>query len=159
MHLYETHLPVADTKGAQKFYTKIVGSPFAYRDPTRDIVFLWADEKQKAMIGLWGPNTAYGRKNGIAQKCHLAFAVSLAELFAAIEKLNANSIETLGFDGNKSREPTVIGWMPSAQIYFRDPDDHTLEFITILRDAPKPEFNEPYSEWKNCPQANAERNS
>jgi len=53
MHLYETHLPVADTKGAQKFYTKIVGLPFAYRDPTRDIVFLWADEKQKAMIGLW----------------------------------------------------------------------------------------------------------
>ena len=147
MHLYETHLPVADTKGAQKFYTKIVGLPFAYRDPTRDIVFLWADEKQKAMIGLWGPNTAYGRKNGIAHNCHLAFGVPLPELFARIEKLNANNIETLGFDGKPTHEPTVIGWMPSAQIYFYDPDGHMLEFISILPDPPKPEFNGRYSEW------------
>jgi len=106
------------------------------------------DAKQKAMIGLWGPNTAYGKQAGIAQKCHVAFAVSLAELFAAIEKLNANNIETLGFDGNKSSEPTVIGWMPSAQIYFRDPNGHMLEFITILPDPPKAEFNGRYSEWK-----------
>jgi len=45
MHLYETHLPVADTKIAECFYREIVGLPFAYRDPTRDIVFLWADAK------------------------------------------------------------------------------------------------------------------
>jgi len=148
MHLYETHLPVADTTVAEKFYRRIVGLVFAYRDPTRDIVFLWADAKQKAMIGLWGPNTAYGRQDGIAQRCHVAFAVSLDELVATIEKLNANNIETLGFDGKTSREPTVIGWMPSAQIYFRDPDGHMLEFITILADPPNPSFNGRYSEWK-----------
>jgi predicted enzyme related to lactoylglutathione lyase len=78
MHLYETHLPVADTKVAQKFYTEVVGLPFAYRDPTRDIVFLWVDEKKKAMIGLWGPNTEYGRQKGGAQNCHVAFAIPLA---------------------------------------------------------------------------------
>ena len=50
MHLYETHLPVADTKVAERFYREIVGLPFAYRDPTRDIVLLWADAKEKAMI-------------------------------------------------------------------------------------------------------------
>src|SRR5206468_4906566 len=61
MRLYETHLPVADTKAAEKFYREIVGLRFAYRDPTRDIVFLWADSKEKAMIGLWGPGTTYGR--------------------------------------------------------------------------------------------------
>ena len=148
MHLYETHLPVADTTVAEKFYRRIVGLVFAYRDPTRDIVFLWAGAKQKAMIGLWGPNTAYGRQDGIAQRCHVAFAVSLDELVATIEKLNANNIETLGFDGETSREPTVIGWMPSAQIYFRDPDGHMLEFITILADPPNPSFNGRYSEWK-----------
>jgi catechol-2,3-dioxygenase len=54
MHLYETHLPVADTKVAERFYREIVGLPFAYRDPTRDIVFLWVDAKEKAMIGLLG---------------------------------------------------------------------------------------------------------
>ena len=148
MHLYETHIPVADTKVAEKFYREIVGLPFAYRDPTRDLVFLWADAKRKAMIGLWGPNTAYGRQDGIPQKCHVAFAISLDELFAAIPKLTQQGIETLGFGGDKTQEPTVIGWMPSAQIYFRDPDGHMLEFISILSDPPNPNFNGPYSEWK-----------
>src|SRR5438552_16190538 len=141
MHLYETHLPVADTKVAEKFYREVVGLPFAYRDPSRDIVFLWVDAKQKAMIGLWGPNTTYGKQNGITQKCHVAFAVSLDQLFATIEKLNANNIETLGFDGTTSREPTVIGWMPSAQIYFRDPDRHMIEFISSFSEPPNPKVN------------------
>ena len=153
MHLYETHLPVADTQVAERFYREIVGLPFAYRDPTRDIVFLWADAKEKAMIGLWGPNTVYGRQNGVAQKCHLAFAVALDELFAMIAKLNQNGIDTLGFGGDKTKEPTVIGWMPSAQIYFPDPDGHMLEFITILPGWPNPSFNGSYSEWKKLTMA------
>jgi hypothetical protein len=53
MHLYETHLPVRNTKIAENFYGEIVGLPFAYRDPTRDIVFLSVDENEKAMLGLW----------------------------------------------------------------------------------------------------------
>jgi lactoylglutathione lyase len=48
----------------------------------------------------------------------------------------------------KTDEPTVIGWAPGAQIYFRDPDGHMLEFITILADPPNPSFNGRYSEWK-----------
>jgi lactoylglutathione lyase len=148
MHLYETHLPVGDTTIAERFYREIVGLPFAYRDPTRDIVFLWADVKEKAMIGLWGPNTAYGSQNGVISKCHVAFAVSLDELFDAIKKLNARKIDIFGFGGDKTQEPSVIGWMPSAQIYFRDPDGHMLEFISILPDPPNPSFNGLYSEWK-----------
>ena len=148
MHLYETHIPVADTKIAERFYREIVGLPFAYRDPTRDIVFLWADSKEKAMIGLWGPNTAYGSQNSANRKRHVAFAVSLDELFAVIKKLNQRGIETVGFGGEKTNEPTVIGWMPSAQIYFRDPDGHMLEFISILPEHPNPNFNGLYSEWK-----------
>jgi lactoylglutathione lyase len=148
MHLYETHLPVANTEIAKDFYTEIVGLPLAYRDPGRDIVFLWADSTEKGMIGLWGPNTAYGRENGIARKCHVAFALSFDQLVAATKKLNDLGIETLGFGGNKISEPTVIGWMPSAQIYFRDPDGHMLEFISILSDPPNPGFTGSYAEWK-----------
>jgi len=109
MHLYETHLPVADTKVAERFYREIVGLPFAYRDPTRDIVFLWADAKEKAMIGLWGPNTVYGRQNRVAQRCHLAFAVALAELWVMIEKLTQHAFYILEFGVEKTKAPTVIG--------------------------------------------------
>jgi lactoylglutathione lyase len=148
VHLYETHLPVANTDIAECFYREVVGLPFAYRDPNRDIVFLWTDMREKGMLGLWGPDTDYGKQNRIAQRCHVAFVVPLNELFAAITNLNQKGIETLGFGGGKAHEPTVIGWMPSAQIYFRDPDGHMLEFITILPDPPNPNFNGPYSEWK-----------
>src|SRR5215813_11269673 len=149
MHLYETHLPVANTERARDFYTNIAGLSFAYRDPSRDIVFLWADKKEKGMVGLLGPNTAYGRENGIVPKCHVAFAFSLEQLFAAIKKLNEHGIEMLGFDGHKTHEPTVIGWMPSAQIYFRDLDGHMLEFISILPEEPHPDFLGTYSQWKD----------
>jgi len=44
----------------------------------------------------------------------------------------------------------VIGWMPSAQIYFRDPDDHSLEFITLLDDTPVPHFIGPLSAWRTA---------
>jgi len=148
MHLYETHLPVANTEIAKDFYTDVVGLFFAYRDPTRDIVFLWAASKEQGMIGLWGPNTAYGRDDGIARKCHVAFALSFDQLLVAIKRLNERGIETLGFGGHKTHEPTVIGWMPSAQIYFRDPDGHMLEFISVLPDPPDPAFTGVYSDWK-----------
>ena len=61
MHLYETHLPVANTEIAKDFYTEVVGLPFAYRDPTRDIVFLWAASKEQGMIGL---GTEHGLRAG-----------------------------------------------------------------------------------------------
>jgi lactoylglutathione lyase len=147
MHLYETHLPVADTKLSEAFYREVVGLPFAHRDPTRDIVFLWVDEKQKGMIGLWGPSTGYGRQNGMLVQCHVGFAVSLEQLQQTIENLNKLGIETRGFDGNAGSEPSVIGWMPATQTYFRDLDGHSLEFITVLPQRPRPGFVGSYSEW------------
>jgi len=48
-------------------------------------------------------------------------------------------------------EPSVIGWMPSAQIYFRDPDGHMLELISILSDKPDPTFVGTYAEWMARP--------
>ena len=147
MHLYESHLPVADSKLSEAFYREVVGLPFAYRDATRDIVFLWVDDKQKGMLGLWGPSTGYGRQNGVLVQCHVAFAVSLEQLRLNIEKLTKLGIETRGFEGNPASEPSVIGWMPSAQIYFRDLDGHSLEFIAILPHRPNSGFVGSYSQW------------
>ena len=148
MHLYETHIPVTDTKVSEAFYREVVGLPFAYRDPTRDIVFLWVDEKQKGMLGLWGASTGYGRQNGTFSQAHLAFAVEFENLQHAIIALNKHGVKTQAFSGNTTSEPSVIGWMPSAQIYFRDPDGHSLEFIAILPGPPQADFIGSYSDWR-----------
>ena len=144
MHLYETHLPVADTEAAQRFYVGAVQLRFAHRDLTRDAVFLWAGEDRKSMLGLWGPSTVHGKSH----KCHIAFNVPLAELLAAGERLRAAGIKTQNFSGEETTEPSVIGWMPSAQLYFRDGDGHSLEFIALLDEFPDPGFIGSLSEWK-----------
>src|SRR5438094_3648873 len=145
MHLYEAHLPVADTEAAQQFYIEIVGLQFAHRDRTRDIVFLWAGANRKSMLGLWGPSTTLGRE---FHKSHIAFCISLAELLTAGERLNAAGVQTQNFAGEKTTEPSVIGWMPSAQLYFRDPDGHSLEFIALLDESSEPAFVGSLSEWQ-----------
>jgi len=145
MHLYETHLPVTNTEASRAFYVEIVGLTFAYRDPVRDIVFLWAGEDRRSMLGLWGPGTTYG---SALQKSHLAFAVSLPELLTRATQLNALGVKTHNFSEEATAQPSVIGWMPSAQIYFHDVDGHLLELIALLPDAPDPGFIGSLAEWK-----------
>jgi hypothetical protein len=36
--------------------------------------------------------------------------------------------------------PFVLAWMPAVSLYFSDPDGHSLEFIGMLPDPPKPEL-------------------
>src|SRR5438105_2220166 len=136
MHLYEAHLPVSDTKIAQRFYVEIGGLRFAHRDLTRDVVFLWAGSDTRSMPGLWGPSTTLGSE---FHKCHIAFNVSLDELLAAGERLNAAGIQTQNFAGEKTTEPSVIGWMPSASLTFRDRDGHSLELISLPAESPAPQ--------------------
>jgi lactoylglutathione lyase len=145
MHLYEAHLPVTDTEAAQQFYVEIVGLQFAHRDLTRDAIFLWAGADRRSMVGLWGPSTTLG---GEFHTCHIAFNVPFDELLAAGERLNGAGIQTQNFASEKTTEPSVIGWMPSAQLYFRDHDGHSVEFITLLDESPEPKFVGSLSEWK-----------
>ena len=95
--------------------------------------------------------SAYGaraQRSAAFHKCHIAFNVSLDELLAAGERLNAARIQTQNFAGENTTEPSVIGWMPSAQLYFRDRDGHSLEFIALLDESPEPKFVGSLSEWK-----------
>src|SRR5258705_8499875 len=145
MHLYETHLPVSNTQASGKFYEDVVGLEFAYRDPVRDITFLFIGEGRRSMLGLWGPTTSYGRD---LHPCHFAIAIPLVELLIVGERLKGLGVVTHNFAGEETTEPSVIGWMPSAQLYFRDPDGHSLEFITLLDDPPDAEFHGSLSEWQ-----------
>ena len=88
-------------------------------------------------------------------RCHLASSVSFEELQRAIVKLSERGIETSGFGGKPATEPSVIGWMPSAQIYFRDADGHLLEFIAILPETPNHSFLGTYSDWYDSTKASS----
>jgi lactoylglutathione lyase len=145
MYLYETHLPVTNTDASKRFYVDVVGLSFAYRDPSRDIVFLWIGENRRSMLGLWGPGTLYGKP---LHACHLAIAVELPELLAAGKRLNAMGVRTFNFAREETTEPSVIGWMPSAQLYFEDPNGHSLEYITLLGDEPDTSFIGSLTEWR-----------
>ena len=39
----------------------------------------------------------------------------------------------------ETTEPSVIGWMPAAAVYFRDPDGHLLEYLAMLDEPAQPE--------------------
>lgn len=132
---------------AEKFYREVVGLPFAHADRERNIVFLWAGSREQGMLGLWGPGSTYGPGGEATGTHHIAFSVPWPDLLELIGKLQRHGIQTLGFGGGILNEPNVIGWMPSAQIYFRDLDGHMLEFISILPGEPRPGFVGAYSEW------------
>jgi lactoylglutathione lyase len=145
MNLYETHLPVANTERAATFYVEIVGLQFAYRDPGRDIVFLWIGSDRRSMLGLWGPGTPRGDSSN---KSHFAIEIPLPYLLVVGEQLNQLGITTQNFLGHTTTEPSVIGWMPSAQLYFHDPDHHSVEFIALLHDPPDAAFIGSLSDWQ-----------
>jgi lactoylglutathione lyase len=148
MHLYETHLPVQSTEASLRFYVEVVGLEFAHRARLRDLVFLWIGSNRRSMVGLWGPSTTYASDFHKFQKCHFAIRMELPELLASGKRLAASGIECRNFQDEKTTEASVIGWMPSAQLYFRDPDGHSVEFIALLDDKPDPDFIGSLSAWQ-----------
>lgn len=143
--LFETHLSVADIDRSIRFYRDTLGLTLAQVFNQRRVAFFWiGDAPGQSMLGLWesgsGPNK---------MQLHIAFSVSLAEIEQAAATLIAAGIMPLDFNGQPTGEPQVLAWMPAASIYFRDPDGHMLEFISMLIDeAPAPERGVvPYSDW------------
>ncbi len=54
----------------------------------------------------------------------------------------------LSFFAEETTEPSVIGWMPAAAVYFRDPDGHLLEYLAMLDSPPSPELGiVHWSQW------------
>jgi len=147
MKLYETHIPVSNLEQSKQFYCDVMGLEVAFEQPQRNVIFLWIGGPEEGMLGLWGPGSLYGWKEVEHFKSHFAISIPLKELLQMPTKLQGLGIETRGFGGAPATEPSVIGWMPSAQLYFADPDSHSLEYITILDDAPDAEFFGPWSEW------------
>lgn len=132
--LFETHLTVADLERSIRFYRDVVGLPVALELRERGAVFHWVGEPGGALLGLWSIGSA-----PMAMRLHVAFEMSLEDVLDAPARLRAQGVEPLSFFGEPADEPSVIGWMPAAAVYFRDPDGHMLEYLAMLTVAPRAE--------------------
>jgi lactoylglutathione lyase len=142
--LFETHLLVADVPRSLRFYRDVVGLAVAYELPERSAAFLWVGEPGGAMLGLWSAGTA-----PLGVRLHVAFAVGLEELPGAAAALAAAGVAPLSFFGEPTTEPSVIGWMPAAAVYFQDPDGNLLEYLAMLDEPARPEAGiVPLSAWR-----------
>jgi lactoylglutathione lyase len=80
------------------------------------------------MLRLWSVGTV-----PLGLNLHVAFEVAaINDLLDAPKRLKDQVIMPLSFFGKESMEPSVIVWMPAAAIYFRDPDGHLMEYLTML---------------------------
>jgi lactoylglutathione lyase len=141
--LFETHLLVRDLDRSLAFYRDVVGLPVALEVPERSAAFLWIGARGRSMLGLWGAGSA-----PMGMRLHVAFEVSLPELLGAPERLRAGGVTPLSFFEQETSEPSVIGWMPAAAVYFQDPDGHLLEYLAMLDEEPRPALGiVPYSRW------------
>lgn len=129
--LYETHLTVSDLDRSIAFYRDVVGLPLALEVPERAAAFLWVPDSRRSMLGLWALGSA-----PIGMTLHVAFEVAADDLLEAPSRLRAHGVTPLSFFGEETTEPSVIGWMPAAAVYFRDPDGHLLEYLTMLDEEP-----------------------
>jgi lactoylglutathione lyase len=141
--LFEAHLAVTNLDRAVAFYRDELGLPLARVFPERRVAFFWIGSSGNAMLGLWEAGTM-----PIRVSLHTAFRVILTDLLEAPAKLRAKGIQPLDLDGRPADEPIVLAWMPAAAIYFQDPDNNLLEFITMLPDAPRSELGVlSWSDW------------
>src|SRR3712207_4015615 len=141
--LFETHLNVRDLDRSTAFYRDTVGLELAYRLEERHLAFFWIGGRGHTMLGLWS-----GDSSPNAMRLHIAFSLDLDEVIGAPAALRASGAEPLDFFGQPTSEPSVIGWMPAASVFFHDPDGHLLEYLAMLAHEPRPEVGVvPYREW------------
>lgn len=130
--LFETHLTVSNLQRSIRFYRDIVGLQLAVEALERNAAFFWIGDpsysSRHSMLGLWSVGTA-----PLGLNLHVAFEVAaINDLLDAPKRLKDQGIMPMSFFGIESMEPSVIGWMPAAAIYFRDPDGHLMEYLTML---------------------------
>ena len=97
------------------------------------------------MLGVWAAGSA-----PIAVTLHVALAASLDDVLDAPDRLRRLGVTPLSFYTEETNEPSVLGWMPAAAVYFRDPDGHLLEYLAMLDAPPEPDRGiVSWSEWSS----------
>jgi lactoylglutathione lyase len=141
--LFETHLTVSDLERSIEFYRDVVGLPLALALDEREAAFFWIGGPGEAMLGLWSLGPA-----PMGLVLHIALKTSLKEVLGACDALRSHGVTPLSFFATETTEPSVIGWMPAAAVFFRDPDGHLIEYLAMLDEPARPERGiVPWSDW------------
>lgn len=141
--LYETHIFVKDLQASIAFYRDILGLTLCSYVDVRKVAFFWIWEPQSAMLGVWEKPPHEIDIRHFAFRCEADFILNESVAF-----LKARNLKPYNFLKTATEEPMVFAWMPALAIYFKDPDGHELEFISILPGKPKPELGViTYEEW------------
>jgi len=147
--LFEGHLNVSNLDRSMDFFGNTLGLELAQVFRSRRAAFYWIGGRGVSMLGLWETGSTPQRLVS-----HLAFRVELDNLLSAPERFRNAGITPLDFLGEPTNEPVVLAWMPAAALYFHDPDNNLLEFLTMLPDAPEAEWGVlAWHKWKerHCP--------
>lgn len=143
--LFEAHLNVASLQRSVAFYTELLGLPLAAIFPERRVAFVWIGSPGQSLLGLWEVGSS---PQGLTM--HLALKVALDDLLKAVTELPRIGIAPLGFTGEATDQPAVLAWLPAASIYFRDPDNNLLEFITMLAEPSRRDLGVvSWRDWNN----------
>jgi lactoylglutathione lyase len=141
--LFEAHLTVSDLPRSIAFYRDVVGLPLALEATERGAAFFWIGSHGEGLLGLWSLGSA-----PMGLLLHLAFRTSLEDVMGACDRLRSLGVTPLSFFAEETTEPSVIGWMPAAAVYFRDPDGHLLEYLAMLNEQARPDRGiVPWSQW------------
>src|SRR3954469_1050966 len=141
--LFEAHLTVTDLQRSLAFWRDVVGLEVALEVPERRAAFLWTGPPGESMLGLWSLGSM-----PMALSLHVALRAPLEDVLEACGALRAAGVTPRSFFGDETDEPSVIGWMPAASIFFRDPDGHLIEYLAMLDEPPRPEAGiVPWSAW------------
>lgn len=132
--LFEAHLIVAALDVSIAFYRDRIGLELAQVIAERQVAFFWIGSRGTAMLGLWAGGSAPQKTTA-----HIAFGAALDAVLAAPHALRSTGITPLDFNGEPTDEPVVLGWMPAAAVYFRDPDGHLLEYVAMLDGDARPD--------------------
>jgi lactoylglutathione lyase len=141
--LFETHINVFDLERSRRFYEDVLGLELGIFQPARHLAIYWLGARGEAMLGLWEKP-----RDQIFEQ-HFAFRTTLGHMRTIRAYLTERGLAYQNFLNDGTDSLHVFGWMPAVSVYFRDPDGHSLELISMLPDAPRPELGViPWERWE-----------
>ena len=150
--IFEDHISIRDLERSLAFYRDRLGMEVGLLQSQSPEgmggALLWVGGRGSSMLGLYSLGSTWPLT---IMQHHVAFEVTLENLFAAPQNLRAVGLTALGGRREPIDEPVVFSWMPAASVFFEDPDGNFLEYISMLDAEPQPELGllTSWDEWQS----------